>query len=61
MIWVFWGQKAKKIKNDCGIPDKCSIVSSHPSPFSANYGFIGSKPFSKINKLLLAIGKKPID
>ena len=28
------------------------IESAHPSPLSANRGFFGSKPFSKINKYL---------
>ena len=28
------------------------IESAHPSPFSANKGFFGSKPFSKTNKYL---------
>ncbi len=37
------------------------IESPHPSPFSANRGFFGSKPFSKTNKFLESIGKEPID
>lgn len=37
------------------------LTSSHPSPLSAHRGFLGSKPFSKTNDALLALGEQPID
>ncbi|MCM1324780.1 MAG: uracil-DNA glycosylase [Acetobacter sp.] len=43
------------------------IMSSHPSPFSASKGcrdtpaFLGSKPFSNTNRLLIARGAEPMD
>ena len=37
------------------------IESAHPSPFSARYGFFGSKPFSKINNYLKSIEKEEIN
>ena len=37
------------------------IKSAHPSPFSADRGFFGSRPFSRCNEMLTAIGKAPID
>ena len=37
------------------------IESAHPSPFSARYGFFGSKPFSKTNKFLIDNNIKPIN
>ena len=37
------------------------LQSPHPSPFSANRGFFGSKPFSKTNEALVAMGETPID
>lgn len=46
---------------------KVCIPATHPSPFSANRAsstapaFIGSKPFSKANKYLEAMGAEPID
>jgi len=61
LIWVFWGKKAKLIKEECEISDEFSLVSPHPSPFSAKYGFFGSRPFSKINNLLIRSGKDPIN
>ena len=32
------------------------LESTHPSPFSARYGFFGSKPFSKTNEFLIRQG-----
>jgi len=49
------------IKEECEISDEFSLVSPHPSPFSAKYGFFGSRPFSKINNLLIRSGKDPIN
>ena len=37
------------------------IESPHPSPLSASRGFFGSKPFSKINQALIALGETPIN
>lgn len=37
------------------------IKAAHPSPYSADKGFFGSKPFSKVNSLLKKTGKDPID
>ena len=54
---AFAQQKASLIDTD-----KHFILSSpHPSPFSADRGFFGSKPFSKCNEILDSIWKKQID
>jgi uracil-DNA glycosylase len=37
------------------------IASPHPSPFSAERGFFGSKPFSKANEYLRGKGLKEIE
>ncbi len=37
------------------------LTSAHPSPLSAHRGFLGSKPFSKTNDALMALGETPID
>jgi uracil-DNA glycosylase len=56
VIFVLWGNNA--IKKETLIDSKHIIIKSvHPSPFSANKGFFGSKPFSKINSHLI----KPIE
>ncbi|WNE41252.1 MAG: Uracil-DNA glycosylase [Mycoplasmataceae bacterium] len=61
IIWIFWGQKAKKIGEECQINKEFSLISAHPSPYSAEHGFFGSRPFSKTNKLLSKLGKKTIN
>ena len=42
-------------------PHSDPTSSPHPSPFSARYGFFGSKPFSKTNEFLKNAGLKEID
>jgi len=36
------------------------LTSAHPSPLSAHRGFLGSKPFSKVNQILESKGKTGI-
>ncbi|MDG4657692.1 uracil-DNA glycosylase [Ectobacillus antri] len=59
VVFVLWGKHAQaKIPLITRHP---IIESAHPSPFAANKGFFGSKPFSRINEHLVRIGEKPID
>ena len=61
VVFILWGRAARdKTKL---INEKTNIVlqSAHPSPLSANRGFFGSRPFSKTNAALKALGEKPID
>ena len=61
VVFVLWGGYAQK-KRVLIDTDKHSIVASaHPSPLSAQRGFFGSKPFSKINELLKNFGEQPIN
>lgn len=39
----------------------CKLETSHPSPYSANSGFIGSNIFTECNKKLVESGEEPID
>ena len=61
VVFILWGnfakEKAKLITN----PQHLIITSPHPSPFSARYGFFGSKPFSKTNNYLKSHNIKEID
>ena len=61
VVFILWGKKAQ---------DKCHFIdqsvhlvirSSHPSPYSAHSGFLGSKPFSRANSYLTHHKKTPID
>ena len=61
VVFILWGNFAKSKKIYITNKKHYIIESSHPSPFSANYGFFGSKPFSKTNKYLKQNGLKEID
>lgn len=51
---ILWGRDAQSLKPMLGpIP---WVESAHPSPLSANRGFFGSRPFSRVNKLLVDQG-----
>lgn len=61
VVFILWGNFAKgKIKYITN-PKHLVISSSHPSPFSVNYGFFGSKPFSKTNEFLKKNNLKEIE
>lgn len=56
---VLWGRDAQSLKPSLGpVP---WVESVHPSPLSAHRGFFGSRPFSKVNELLVAQGGVPVD
>jgi uracil-DNA glycosylase len=56
---ILWGRDAQSLKPMLGqIP---WVESVHPSPLSASRGFFGSKPFSRVNKLLTDQGAEPLD
>lgn len=61
VIFILWGNNARR-KADFIDRNKHKIIESvHPSPLSASRGFFGSKPFSKANDYLRAMGKEAID
>lgn len=57
VIFVLWGSFARSKKELITNNYHIIIESVHPSPLSANRGFFGSKPFSKINDNLKKQGK----
>tara|TARA_Y100001972_G_scaffold129212_1_gene195267 strand:- start:9020 stop:9691 length:672 start_codon:yes stop_codon:yes gene_type:complete len=61
IVYILWGAYAQR-KGEVIQTDKNLVIKSpHPSPFSADRGFFGSKPFSKTNEYLISLGKEPID
>jgi len=62
-VFVLWGNHARKKKDRIDSTSSPHVVveSTHPSPFSASNGFFGSRPFSKVNDALTAMGHDPID
>lgn len=59
LVAVLWGRDAATLKPLLG--DVPCVESPHPSPMSANRGFFGSRPFSRVNALLEQQGGEPID
>lgn len=56
---ILWGKDAQNLQPLLGkVP---SVTSAHPSPMSADRGFFGSRPFSRVNALLEQQGAEPID
>lgn len=61
VVFILWGRFAQ---NKIPLIDQSKnfiIKSAHPSPFSANRGFFGSRPFSRCNDALIKFGETPID
>lgn len=52
IVFILWGNNARDKKKFITNSKHLVIESAHPSPFSANNGFFGSKPFSKTNEFL---------
>jgi uracil-DNA glycosylase len=61
IVFILWGAFAQAKAELIDTTKHHIIKSPHPSPFSADRGFFGSKPFSKTNEILVKEGKKPID
>lgn len=69
IVFLLWGRNAQEFVSDLDFskyPNKKVLMSTHPSPFSARRSsriapaFIGSKPFSKTNFLLVEMGCSPV-
>jgi uracil-DNA glycosylase len=60
LVFVLWGSFAQS-KRPLIAPRHVVITGAHPSPYSANHGFFGTRPFSRVNAALAAQRKKPID
>ncbi|WP_238694925.1 uracil-DNA glycosylase [Nocardioides caeni] len=59
MAAILWGNAARSLRPPLGsIP---TVESVHPSPLSASRGFFGTRPFSRVNQLLVEQGGQPVD
>lgn len=59
LVAILWGRNAQTL---APLLSNASIIASaHPSPLSASRGFFGSRPFSRANAALEAMGASPID
>jgi uracil-DNA glycosylase len=59
LVALLWGRDAQSIRPLLG--DTPRVESVHPSPMSADRGFFGSRPFSRVNQLLVDQGAEPVD
>lgn len=59
LVAILWGRDAQSLRPELGSIPK--IESPHPSPMSADRGFFGSRPFSRVNELLAKQGAAPVD
>lgn len=59
MVAILWGNDARKLGRL--MPGVESVESVHPSPMAAHNGFFGSRPFSRVNRILEDKDYQPID
>ncbi len=59
LVAILWGRDARNLRPL--LEPHPSIESAHPSPLSAANGFFGSRPFSRANAALEALGGEPVD
>ena len=60
VIFILWGKPAQDKEKLITNPNHVLLKAPHPSPLSAYRGFFGSKPFSKVNDILIQQGQTPI-
>ena len=59
LVAILWGRDARNLAPLLsGVP---LVESAHPSPMSADHGFFGSRPFSRVNRLLDGLGSTEVD
>lgn len=61
LVFMLWGNYAQAKASIIDSRKHFILTAPHPSPLSASRGFFGCKHFSKTNRLLLSVGKEPID
>lgn len=61
LVFMLWGSYAKSKASLIDASKHCILMTVHPSPRSADYGFFGCKHFSKANEYLKSKGLKEIE
>ena len=60
LVFILWGNQAKKKASNIDAYKHRILTSVHPSPLSAYRGFFGSRPFSQCNEFLQSRGVEPV-
>ena len=60
VIFILWGKPAQDKEKLITNPNHVILKAPHPSPLSAYRGFFGSKPFSRVNEILIQQDQTPI-
>lgn len=61
IIFLLWGNPARKKAEIIDSKKHYILETTHPSPFSANKGFLGSSHFKKTNRILIGLRKNKIN
>lgn len=61
IVFMLWGNPAKKKEKLITNPNHLILKAAHPSPLSAYNGFFGCHHFSQANKFLIEHHMQPID
>ncbi len=61
VIFLLWGNDAKRKEELIKNPQHIILSAAHPSPLSASRGFFGCGHFKKVNNILISLNQKPID
>jgi uracil-DNA glycosylase len=63
LVAILWGKDAGTLAPliEGGASPTAILKSAHPSPMSADRGFFGSRPFSRANEALRALGAPEVD
>ena len=61
VVFMLWGKFAQGKEALINKKKHLVLMAAHPSPYSADNGFFGSRHFSKANHWLEKHGEKPID
>jgi uracil-DNA glycosylase len=60
VVFVLWGSYARKKRDLITGPDHVVLEAGHPSPMNPR-GFLGTRPFSAVNKALTDVGRPEIE
>lgn len=60
LVFILWGAYAQKKGEHIDSTKHLVLKAPHPSPFSADKGFFGSRPFSQANAYLIMTDQDPI-